>query len=83
MVFKKLLKGKKDVDGDGSSTSAEAAAEELVGIWRAKGQAIGSGLHSYPCLGTCRPMQILYHPDADEAGGLLCTNDELLKQQRE
>ncbi|EFJ41509.1 hypothetical protein VOLCADRAFT_121628, partial [Volvox carteri f. nagariensis] len=26
---------------------------------------------------------ISYHPDADEAGGMLCTNDELLKQQRE
>ncbi|GIL82684.1 hypothetical protein Vretimale_8263 [Volvox reticuliferus] len=55
MVFKKLLKAKKDADGDGPSTSADAAAEE----------------------------QTLFHPDADEAGGMLCTNDELLKQQRE
>eukprot|EP00198_Chlamydomonas_reinhardtii_P009896 XP_001699233.1 predicted protein [Chlamydomonas reinhardtii] len=27
--------------------------------------------------------EIAYHADADENGGMLCTNDELLKQQRE
>ncbi|KXZ54450.1 hypothetical protein GPECTOR_4g1001 [Gonium pectorale] len=55
MVFKKLLKGKKDIELDGASTSAGSAVDEPVS----------------------------YHPDADESGGMLCTNDELLKQQRE
>lgn len=41
------------------------------------------GLDSAAGSGHFFPEDVAFHPDADEGGGLACTNEELLKAQRE
>ncbi len=85
MVFKKLLKGKKESEPDVAAKSeASPVAEEQVGLGHSLERLAFAVAHALLRAPMTPPFaQVTYHADADESGGMLCTNDELLRLQQQ